>query len=158
MRWDECPELADCAESFKNGMMQLRPRERRTWDAVLGKNPAFWNRISLHHLRMAGKRHWYAIVHSLDEAHRLLVLKIPPVKFVSEAARDEHARRQMTYRDDERGRFAAGLRNRRLIGVAGVHSATAKNDHLQVDANLRRCEAGTVGVRHRVEQILHQLI
>ena len=110
VRWDECPELADCAESFKNGMMQLRPRERRTWDAVLGKNPAFWNRISLHHLRMAGKRHWYAIVHSLDEAHRLLVLKIPPVKFVSEAARDEHARRQMTYRDDERGRFAAGLR------------------------------------------------
>ena len=110
VRWDECPELADCAESFKNGMMQLRPRERRTWDAVLGKNPAFWNRISLHHLRMAGRRHWYAIVHSLDEAHRLLVLKIPPVKFVSEAARDEHARRQMTYRDDERGRFAAGLR------------------------------------------------
>jgi len=59
---------------------------------------------------MAGKRHWYAIVHSLDEAHILLVFKIPPVKFVSEAARDEHARRQMTYRDDERGRFEAGLR------------------------------------------------
>ena len=110
VRWVDCPELADCAESFKNGMMQLRPRTRRAWDAVLGKNPAFWNRISLHHLRMAGKRHWYAIVHSLDEAHRLLVLKIPPVKFVSEDARVEHAKRQMTYRDDERGRFAAGLR------------------------------------------------
>ena len=110
VRVDDVPELADDAETFKNALLYLRPRSRRDWDVVLMKNPAFWNRISLHHLRMLGKRHWFALVHSLDDVHRLLVIKIPPRVFVSEEAKLEHAWRQATYRDDERGRFAPGLR------------------------------------------------
>jgi hypothetical protein len=110
VREDACPELADDAEAFKNGLMLLRPASRRSWNVVLADNPAFWNRVSLHHLRMLGARHWYAVVHSLDGAHRLLVLKVPPVKFASEEARADHAWRQWTYRDDEFGRFQLGLR------------------------------------------------
>ena len=106
----DMPELANDAEAFKSAMRYLRPRSRRSWDTVLMKNPAFWNRISLHHLRMLGVRHWFALVHSLDEAHRLLVIKIPPVRFSTFEDKEEHAWRQATYRDDERGRFAPGLR------------------------------------------------
>ena len=106
----DVPELADSAEAFKNAMLYLRPRDRRSWDAVLAKNPAFWNRISLHHLRMLGVRHWFALVHSLDEAHRLLVIKIPPVEFATLEDKADHAWRQATYRDDARGRFVPGLR------------------------------------------------
>mgnify|MGYP007024831758 FL=1 len=105
----DMPELANDAEAFKSAMRCLRPRSRRSWDAVLMKNPAFWNRISLHHLRMLGVRHWFALVHSLDEAHRLLVIKIPPVRFSTFEDKEEHAWRQATYRDDERGEVCAWL-------------------------------------------------
>ena len=107
---DAFPELADTAEAFKNGMMLLRPKCSGDWGAVLSTSPAFWNRIALHHLRFEGARRWYAVVFSLDGLHRLLVLRVPPRRFSSAAAALEHRERQMTYRDDHRGRFAPGLR------------------------------------------------
>ena len=61
-------------------------------------------------VRMRGVRHWFALVHSLDEAHRLLVIKIPPVEFATLEDKADHAWRQATYRDDARGRFVPGLR------------------------------------------------
>ena len=103
-------ELADTAEGFKNGMFLLRPKCRGDWGAVLSTSPAFWNRVALHHLRFEGARRWYAVVFSLDGLHRLLVLRVPPMRFSSAAAALEHRERQMTYRDDHRGRFAPGLR------------------------------------------------
>ena len=107
---DAFPEMADTAEAFKNGLMLLRPRHSGEWGAVLSAAPAFWNRVALHHLRFEGARRWYVVVFSLDGLHRLLVLHVPPSRFLSPAAALDHRVRQMTYRDDHRGRFAPGLR------------------------------------------------
>ena len=50
------------------------------------------------------------VVRTLDTLHDLLVVRVPPNPFATEQARLEHAAGQATYRDDERGRFAPGLR------------------------------------------------
>ena len=42
--------------------------------------------------------------------HDMLVVRIPPKHFATEHARLEHASGQATYKYDERGRFAPGLR------------------------------------------------
>ena len=102
---------ADTAENLKGYMLQFNPRKRPGgWAEVLSLAPALWNRISLQHLRFEGQRYWYVVLHTLDQAHRLLVLRVPPRRFASEQERYEHARRQATYRDDKYGRFAPGLR------------------------------------------------
>ena len=104
---------ADTAEDLKGYLLQFNPRHRPgSWAEALSLAPALWNRISLHHLRFGGQRYWYVVLHTLDQAHRLLVLRVPPRHFSSEQERYEHARRQATYHDDRHGRFAPGLRVR----------------------------------------------
>ena len=109
---EECaaPELADDAETFKGGMGRLAPDEMRGWNGALRRNPVFWGRIALHHLRTPSGRRWTLVVRTLDGAHRMLLLQVPPLVFVSDEERLEHASRQWTYHDDVRGRFAKGLR------------------------------------------------
>ena len=106
----EIPELVDDAEAVKGAMAQLMPKGKRGWEGVLSKCAAFWNRISLHHLRFRGSRYFYAVVKSLDGRHDLLTLRVPPKTFFSREAKLEHAEGQATYRDDAQGRFQPGLR------------------------------------------------
>ena len=102
---------ADTAEDVKQYFLKYYPRGRPGgWGQAISQALALWNRISLQHLRFGGSRVWYVVVHTLDGAHRLLVLKVPPSQFESEAERWEHASRQVTYRDDRQGRFQPGLR------------------------------------------------
>jgi len=69
-----------------------------------------WDRIALSRLRFRGAKAWYATLRSLDGAHRLLVLKVPPRSFPDNESRWQHARHQATYQDDEYGRFKPGHR------------------------------------------------
>ena len=48
-------------------------------------------------------------MHSRQRGHRLLVLRVPAEK-MSREQRWEHARRQATYQDDERGNYSPGMR------------------------------------------------
>ena len=50
------------------------------------------------------------VVRTLDTLHDLLVVRVPPKHFATKQAKQEHAAEQATYRDDERDRFAPGLR------------------------------------------------
>jgi hypothetical protein len=108
-------ELCDDAENYKQYLMQLLPLDPGHFLGVISLAPAFWNRIALNRLRFQGQgisssRQFYAVVRSLSEVHRLLVLHVPPPHFKSEQARWEHASRQATYNDDRHGRFERGLR------------------------------------------------
>lgn len=104
-----CPEFLDDAESFKTSMMRLGPTRVDEFFSVVSKNPAFWNRVALHRMRAMAGRSWFVVVRTLDEAHRLLVLKVPP-RGLRRAARLRHASAQMTYRDDMHSRYVPGLR------------------------------------------------
>ena len=85
-----CPEFFDDAESFKTSMMRLGPTRVDEFFSVVSKNPAFWNRVALHRMRAMAGRSWFVVVRTLDEAHRLLVLKVPP-RGLRRAARLRHA-------------------------------------------------------------------
>eukprot|EP00959_Pyramimonas_sp_CCMP1952_P038420 803941-Pyramimonas_sp.AAC.2 len=85
-----CPELVDDAESFKTWMMRLGPHRVDDFPSVVSKAPAFWNRVALHHMRAVAGRSWFVVVRTLDEAHRLLVLKVPP-RGLHRTARLRHA-------------------------------------------------------------------
>ena len=53
----EIPELVDAAEVVKGAMAQLIPKGKLGWKGgALSKCAAFWNRISLHHMRFRGSR------------------------------------------------------------------------------------------------------
>ena len=57
--------------------MQLTPEDDHGWGRTLSKQPAFWNRIALQHLRAYGVRRPFLVVYSLDGWHRELVLAVP---------------------------------------------------------------------------------
>ena len=105
------PALASSAEQVKGALMQLTPEDDPGWGRTLSKQPAFWNRIALQHLRAYGVRRPFLVVYSLDGWHRELVLAVPPPE-LSESELLEHASRQATFHDDQYGRFQPGLRVR----------------------------------------------
>ncbi len=105
----EHPEYADDAESVKAALMNLTPIDEFGWDYTLSKHSAFWNRVALHRLRFVGERKRYVVVRTLDLHHRLLVLQVPAPD-LSDEDDFAHGTRQMTYHDDEHGRFQPGLR------------------------------------------------
>jgi hypothetical protein len=81
----------DDAEAVKGAMAQLMPKGKLGWKGVLSKCAAFWNRISLHHMRFRGGRFWYAVVKTLDGRHDLLTVRVPPKTFLTFEAKLEHA-------------------------------------------------------------------
>jgi hypothetical protein len=63
----------------------------------------------LQRLRIYGKRVEFLLMHSRQRGRRLLVLRVPAGK-TSKDERPEHARKQATYQDDERGNYSPGMR------------------------------------------------
>jgi CelD/BcsL family acetyltransferase involved in cellulose biosynthesis len=63
-------------------------------------------------LRTYGRRDEFLILmHSRQRGHRLLVLRVPAGKMSAYIdQRREHARKQVTYQDDERENYSPGMR------------------------------------------------
>ena len=107
------PMTTDCAEDIKKFILRFWPKLPRLSDdsrQMLSAQSAFWNRVALQRLRFGGERHWYLVAHTFDTGERVLVLRVPPPSFATEAARLEHASRQATYNDDDHGRHEPGMR------------------------------------------------
>jgi hypothetical protein len=104
------PADADSAEDVKGHLSLLQPLSALGYLHRGTAADPLWDRISLHRLRVRGRRHWFAVVHTLDGLHRLLVLKVPPEHFNSLQEQTQHARLQMTYRDTDDGLFGPGIR------------------------------------------------
>jgi len=72
-----CEDLND-AEGLKAALLKLGPRGEEDWEAAWDRNPQFWNRLQVQHLRVENRRKWFVVVRTVDGVHRLLVLKVPP--------------------------------------------------------------------------------
>jgi len=109
---EQAPDIlaVDDAESAKAVLAAHVPDTPAGYGDLTSPASPLWDRISLTRLRFQGAKAWYAVLRSINGAHRLLVLKVPPRDFPDDAARWDHAQRQATYRDDRFGRFLPGLR------------------------------------------------
>ncbi|KAK3287497.1 hypothetical protein CYMTET_4996 [Cymbomonas tetramitiformis] len=99
----------DSAQVVKRQLLAIGPR-LYSGCTLTPDEYAFRERLQWTRLRAFGARHTYLVVYTADGYHRLLVLKVPPRKFSSPKARQQHASRQMTYHDTGDGLYAPGVR------------------------------------------------
>jgi hypothetical protein len=100
---------ADTAESLKHWLLATAPAVEQTFAQLDHPASALWDRISLQRLRTYRKRVEFLLMHSSQRVHQLLVLRVPAGK-MSRDQRCEHAQKQATYQDDERGNYSPGMR------------------------------------------------